>query len=41
MKQDKNYFDFGKYGMIEELLAYFGLSSKEFKGTSLWVHEDN
>lgn len=41
VEEDKQYFDFGKYGIIEEVLAYFGLPSKEFKGTSSWVHEDN
>ena len=38
---DNHYFNFGRYGIIEETLAYFGLPSKEFKGTSSWVHEDN
>ena len=40
-EEDKYYFDFGRYGIIEDLMAYFGLPSKEFKGTSSWVHEDN
>ena len=40
-EENKQYFDFEKYGIIEDLLAYFGLTSKEFKGTSSWVHEDN
>lgn len=40
-ESDDKYFNFGKYGIIEEVLAYFGLPSKEFKGTSSWVHEDN
>lgn len=40
-EEDKHYFDFGRYGVIEEVLAYFGLPSKEFKGASSWVHEDN
>ena len=34
-EEDKHYFDFGRYGIIEEVLAYFGLPSKEFKGASL------
>ena len=38
---DDHYFTFGRYGIIEETLAYFGLPSKEFKGASSWVHEDN
>lgn len=38
---DEKYYNFGKCGIIEEVLAYFGLPSKEFKGTSAWVHEDN
>ena len=38
---DQNYFNFGRCGIIEETLAYFGLPSKEFKGTHSWVHEDN
>lgn len=40
-EENKHYFDFERYGIIEDLLAYFGLHSKEFKGTSSWVHEDN
>ncbi|WP_418626255.1 hypothetical protein [Sellimonas intestinalis] len=40
-ESNDKYFNFGKYGIIEDTLAYFGLSSKEFKGTSSWVHEDN
>lgn len=40
-ESDDKYFNFGKYGIIEEVLAYFGLPSKEFKGASSWVHEDN
>ena len=40
-ESDKHYFNFEKYGIIEETLAYFGLASKEFKGVSSWVHEDN
>lgn len=38
---DQNYFNFGRCGIIEETLAYFGLSSKEFKGAHSCVHEDN
>ncbi|WP_322176357.1 hypothetical protein [Acutalibacter caecimuris] len=40
-ESDNHYFNFGRFGIIEEILAYFGLPSKEFKGTSSWVHEDN
>ena len=40
-EEDNNYFTFGKYGIIEDTLAYFGLPSNEFKGSSSWVHEDN
>ena len=38
---DDNYFTFGRYGIIEETLAYFGLASKEFRGSHACVHEDN
>ena len=38
---DENYFNFGRYGIIEETLAYFGLASKEFIGAHSCVHEDN
>lgn len=41
VESDDNYFNFGRYGIIEETLAYFGLSSKEFKGAPSCVHEDN
>ena len=40
-EENKQYFNFERYGIIEELLAYFGLPSKEFRGASSWVHEDN
>lgn len=40
-EENKHYFSFERYGIIEDLLAYFGLPSKEFKGASSWVHEDN
>lgn len=40
-EENEHYFNFGKYGIIEDLMAYFGLPSKEFKGASSWVHEDN
>lgn len=32
VESDKHYFDYGQYGTIEEILVYFGLASKEFKG---------
>ncbi|MDE6232464.1 MAG: hypothetical protein K2M60_03840 [Lachnospiraceae bacterium] len=41
VESNEHYFKYEKYGIIEETLAYFGLTSKEFKGTSSWVHEDN
>ena len=41
VESDKHYFDFGRYGIIEETLAYFGMASKEFRGVSSCVHEDN
>lgn len=41
VESDDNYFTFGRYGIIEETLAYFGLASKEFKGAHSCVHEDN
>ena len=40
-ESDEHYFTFGRYGIIEETLAYFGLVSKEFKGAHSCVHEDN
>mgnify|MGYP002084402533 CR=1 FL=1 len=41
VERDDNYFTLGRYGIIEETLAYFGLASKEFKGVRSCVHEDN
>ena len=41
VEKDKHYFNFERYGIIEETIAYFGLVSKEFKGASSCVHEDN
>lgn len=41
VESDDNYFTFGRYGIIEEILAYFGLASKEFRGSHACVHEDN
>lgn len=41
VESDDNYFTFGRYGIIEEILAYFGLASKEFRGSYACVHEDN
>lgn len=41
VESDDHYFTFGKYGIIEETLAYFGLVSKEFRGSHACVHEDN
>lgn len=35
VESDKHYFDFGRCGIIEETLAYFGIESKEFRGISL------
>lgn len=40
-ERDSHYFDFGRTGVIEEMLAYFGLAAKPFKGVSFVVHEDN
>jgi len=40
-ESDNKYFNFGKTGIIEETLAYFGLKANSFKGTSSWVHEEN
>lgn len=41
VESNRRYFDFGRYGIIEETLAYFGLASKQFKGAYSCVHEDN
>lgn len=41
VESDDHYFTFGRYGIIEETLAYFGLASKEFRGAHSCVHEDN
>lgn len=41
VESDDNYFTFGRFGIIEETLAYFGLASKEFRGSPACVHEDN
>lgn len=41
VESDSEYFNFGKTGLIEEVMAYFGLASAPFKGASSWVHEDN
>lgn len=40
-ESDDHYFTFGRYGIIEEILAYFGLASKEFRGSHACVHENN
>jgi len=40
-EQNKHYFNFERTGIIEELLAYLGLRSNEFRGASSCVHEDN
>lgn len=41
VESDEHYFNFGRYGIIEETLAYFGITSKEFRGAHSCVHEDN
>lgn len=40
-EQNNHYFNFERTGIIEEVLAYFGLHTKEFRGASSNVHEDN
>lgn len=40
-ESDNKYFTFGKTGIIEETLAYFGLKSNSFIGASTCVHEEN
>lgn len=40
-ENDKKYFEFGRTGIIEEVLAYFGLQSKPFRGALSQVHEEN
>ena len=37
VESDDNYFTFGRYGIIEETLAYFGLASKEFRGSHKYL----
>lgn len=32
VESDKHYFDFGRYGIIEETLAYLDLLQKSLKG---------
>lgn len=41
VESDDHYFTFGRYGIIEETLAYFGLASKAFRGSHACVHENN
>lgn len=41
VEQDKNYYEHGRTGIIEEVLSYFGLPVKKFVGVSRCVHEDH
>lgn len=40
-EQDNHYFKFGRTGIIEEVLAYFGLPIRKFEGASSCIHEDH
>lgn len=40
-EQDNHYFKFGRTGIIEDVLAYFGLPTRKFTGASSCVHEDH
>lgn len=40
-ESDDTYYSFGRHGIIEEVLAFMGLPSKKFKGSSAVVHSDN
>ena len=40
-ESDNHYFTFGKTGIIEETLAYFGLPTQSFIGASSVVHENH
>lgn len=41
VEQDEKYYKWGQTGIIEEVLAYFGLPVKKFDGVSKCVHEDH
>lgn len=41
VEQDEKYYKRGQTGIIEEVLAYFGLPVKKFDGVSKCVHEDH
>lgn len=38
---NRDYYTFGKHGIIEDVLAFMGLPSKKFFGASSAVHADN
>ena len=38
---NRDYYTFGKHGIIEDVLAFMGLPSKKFLGASSAVHADN
>ena len=41
VESDNNYYMHGYTGVVEEVLAYFGMESEPFKGAPQCVHEDN
>ena len=41
VEQDSKYYNFGKHGIIEEVLAWFSIPSAKFFGASSKVHADN
>ena len=40
-ESDDKYYEWGKHGVIEDVLAFMGLPSKPFRGASSAVHSDN
>ena len=40
-EKNKNYYENGEYGLIEDVLAMFCLQSKKFFGVKRCVHQDN
>ena len=40
-RSDEHYYNFGTYGVIEDMLAWFDISSDRFTGASCVVHTNN
>lgn len=40
-ERDNHYYNFGKHGIIEDVLAWFNISSNSFYGPSSFVHGQN